>query len=134
VGHRFPIQATADSCNIKFLNVFDKYSRLCLAIRVRRRCKAKNLVAVLEGLTILYPALRTSAAMKRGIHLSGYRSWCEASNKSKIVSSKPQSLWGNSFAESVNRRFRDEFLNTELYTKATEAQLITDRWLWKYNK
>ena len=38
------------------LNVIDEHSSLCLAIRVGRRCKAKDVVAVLEELTSLYPA------------------------------------------------------------------------------
>jgi putative transposase len=36
--------------------VIDEHSRLCLSIRVGRRCKAKDVVAVLEELTSLYPA------------------------------------------------------------------------------
>ncbi len=36
--------------------MIDEHSRLCLAIRVGRRCKAKDVVAVLEELTSLYPA------------------------------------------------------------------------------
>ena len=36
--------------------MIDEHSRLCLAIRVDRRCKAKDVVAVLEELTSVYPA------------------------------------------------------------------------------
>lgn len=36
--------------------MIDEHSRLCLAIRVGRRCKAKDVVAVLEAPTSLYPA------------------------------------------------------------------------------
>jgi len=36
--------------------LIDEHTRLCLAIRVGRRCKAKDVVAVLEELTIFYPA------------------------------------------------------------------------------
>ncbi len=36
--------------------MIDEHSRLSLAIRVGRRCKAKDVVAVLEELTSLYPA------------------------------------------------------------------------------
>jgi putative transposase len=36
--------------------VIDEHGRFYLAIRVGRRCKAKNVVAVLEGLTSLYSA------------------------------------------------------------------------------
>ncbi|MBW4531528.1 MAG: hypothetical protein KME02_12665 [Aphanothece saxicola GSE-SYN-MK-01-06B] len=52
----FQFDATADGCRLKFLNVIDEHSRLFLAIRVGRRCKAKDVVAVLEELTSLYPA------------------------------------------------------------------------------
>ncbi|MEN9767348.1 MAG: hypothetical protein RLZZ32_1308 [Cyanobacteriota bacterium] len=52
----FQFDATADGSRLKFLNVIDEHSRLCLAIRVGRRCKAKDVVAVLEELTSLYPA------------------------------------------------------------------------------
>ncbi len=46
---------------------------------------------------------------------------------------EPGSPWENGFAESFNGRFRDEFLNTELFTTAPEAQLLADRWRWEYN-
>ncbi len=39
----FQFDATADGRRLKFLNVIDKHSRLCLAIRVRRRCRARRL-------------------------------------------------------------------------------------------
>ncbi len=52
----FQFDATADGRRLKSLNVIDEHSRLCLAIRVRRRCKAKDVVAVLKALTGLYQA------------------------------------------------------------------------------
>ena len=50
----FQFDAKADGRRLKFLNVIDEQSRLCLAIRDGRRCKAKDVVAVLENLTSLY--------------------------------------------------------------------------------
>jgi putative transposase len=52
----FQFDANADGRRLKFLNVVDEHSRLCLAIRVGRRCKAKDVVALLQDLTSLYPA------------------------------------------------------------------------------
>ena len=52
----FQFDATADGRRLKFLALIDEHSRLCLAIRVDRRCKANDVVAVLEELTSLYPA------------------------------------------------------------------------------
>ena len=50
----FSLDAPADGRRHKFLNVIDENSRLCLAFRVGRRCKAK--VVVLNDFTSLYPA------------------------------------------------------------------------------
>jgi len=51
----FQFDATADGPRLKFLTVIGEHSRLCLAIRVGRRCKVKDVVALLEELTSLYP-------------------------------------------------------------------------------
>ena len=39
----------------KFLNVIDEFSRVCLAIRVGRRCKAVDVIDTIEELLNLYP-------------------------------------------------------------------------------
>jgi putative transposase len=52
----FQFDATADGRRLKFLNMIDEHSRLCLSIWVGRCCKAKDVVAVLEELTGLYTA------------------------------------------------------------------------------
>jgi putative transposase len=49
----FQFDATADRRLLKLLNVINEHSRLCLAIRVGRRSEAKDVVAVLAGLTSL---------------------------------------------------------------------------------
>ena len=130
----FQFDATADGRRLKFLNVIDEYSRLCLAIRVGRRCKAKDVVAVLEELTSLYPApafIRSDNGPE--FIAQALRDWCEASTTTNTAYIAPGSPWENGFAESFNGRFRDEFLNTELFTTAPEAQILSDRWRWEYN-
>jgi putative transposase len=52
----FQFDATGDGRRLKFLNVIDEHSRLCLGFRVGRRCKSKDVVEVVEELTSLYPA------------------------------------------------------------------------------
>ncbi len=56
---------------------------------------------------------------------------CQESTSTAYI--VPGSPWENGFAESFNGRFRDVFLNTELFTTAPEAQLLADRWRWEYN-
>jgi transposase InsO family protein len=130
----FQFDATADGRRLKFLNVIDEHSRLCLAIRVGRRCKAKDVVAVLEELTSLYPApafIRSDNGPE--FIAEALRNWCEASTTTSTAYIAPGSPWENGFAESFNGRFWDEFLNTELFTTAPEAQILADRWRWEYN-
>ena len=110
--------------------MIDEYSRFCLAIRVGRRCKAKDVDAVLEELTSLYPApmyIRSDNGPE--FITQALRDWCDATGTTNTVYIDPGSPWENGFAESFNGRFRDEFLNTELFTTAPEAQLLADRWL-----
>ena len=42
-----------DGRTLKFLNVIDEYSRLCLAIRVC--CRAAEVIDTIEELLMLYP-------------------------------------------------------------------------------
>ena len=46
---------------------------------------------------------------------------------------KSGSLWQDDFAESLNSRFTDDFLNTELFMFVAEAQFLADRFRWEYN-
>jgi putative transposase len=124
--------STADGRRLKFLNEIDGHSRLCLPIRVGRRCKAKDVVAVLDDLTSLYPA-PTFIRSDNGPEFiaQALRRWSENSGTTTAYI-EPGSPWQNVFAESFNRRLRDEFLNTELFAKVAEVQALADRWRWEY--
>jgi putative transposase len=130
----FQFDATADFRRLKFLNVIDEHSRLCLAVRVGRLCKAKDVVAVLEAIISVYPApafIRSDNGPE--FIAQALRDWCAAIPATSTAYTAPGSSWENDFAESFNGRFRDEFLNTELVTTAPEAQLLADRWRWEYS-
>jgi transposase InsO family protein len=103
----FQFDATADGRRLKFLNVIDEHSRLCLAIRVDRRCKAKDVVAVLEELTSLYPAattvLSSTASQKPCGYAHALRKWCQSSGTSTAYI-EPGAPWQNGFAESYELR------------------------------
>ena len=130
----FQFDATADGRRLKFLNVIDEHRRLCLAIRVGRLCKAQDVVAVLEELTSVYPApafIRSDNGPE--FIAQALRDWYAVSTTTSRAYIAPGSAWENGFAESFNGRFRDECLNTELFTTAPEAQILTDRLRWEYN-
>ena len=52
----FQFDQTMDGRMLKFLNVIDEYSRVCLVIRVGRRCQAVDVIDTIEDLLKLYPA------------------------------------------------------------------------------
>jgi hypothetical protein len=90
-------------------------------------------VTVLEELTILYPAPAFILSDKGPEFIAqALRGWCEASGTTTAYI-EPGSTWENGFAESFDGRFRDEFLNTELFTTAPEAQILADRRRWEHN-
>ena len=65
----FQFDQTMDGRTLKFLNVIDEYSRLCLAIRVGRRCRAAEVIDTIEELLKLYPPPTHLRMEKwRGIH------------------------------------------------------------------
>ena len=69
-----------DGRTLKFLNVLDEYSRVCLAIRVGRRCKAVEVIDTIEELLKLYPA-PTHLRMDNGPEFiaNALQEWCAGS-------------------------------------------------------
>lgn len=45
----------------------------------------------------------------------------------------PRSPWENPFVESFNSRFRDEFLNIELFTSMQEVKQLAEQHRIEYN-
>jgi putative transposase len=51
----FQFDQTMDSPTLTFLNMLDEDSRVCLPIRVGRRCQSVDLIDTIEELLKLYP-------------------------------------------------------------------------------
>jgi putative transposase len=52
----FQFDDTADGRTLKFLNVINKHSRRCLAMRVGRCCRTKDMLAVVDEMTSVHLA------------------------------------------------------------------------------
>ena len=46
---------------------------------------------------------------------------------------EPGSPWQNAYMESFNSRFRDEFLNLEVFGSLLEAKVLGEEYRYKYN-
>ncbi|KAF0654891.1 transposase [Cyanobium sp. Copco_Reservoir_LC18] len=129
----FQFDATADGRRLKFLNVIDEFSRVCLAIRVGRRCRAVDVIDKLEELRKRSPT-PTHLRMDNGPKFIAHarQEWCTESGSvtAYIALGSP---WENPFLESFNSRFRDRFLNIELFTSVPEARLLAKQYRMEYN-
>jgi putative transposase len=97
----FRFDQTRDGRTLKCLSVIDEYSRLCLAIRVGRRCRAEVVIDTIEELLKLYP-LPTHLRMDNGPELiaNALQEWCTGSgcNTAYIP---PGSPWENPYVGST---------------------------------
>ena len=113
--------------------MIDDYSRLFLAIRVGRRCKAKDVVAVREELTSLYPA-PTFIRSDNGPEFiaRALRRWCKSSGTTTAYI-EPGSPWENWYCDSFNSKLRDEILAREIFYDLREAKALIEGWRIHYN-
>ncbi len=129
----FQFDQTMDGRRLKLLNIVDKYSRMCLAIRVGRRCKAIDVIDSIEALLKKYPA-PTHLRMDNGPEFIAHalQEWCTGSG-SGVAYIPPGSPWENPFVESFNSRLRDEFLNIEIFASLLEAKVLAEQHRMEYN-
>jgi len=129
----FQFDQTMDGRMLKFLNVVDEFSRVCLAIRVGRRCRAVDVIDTIEELLRLYPP-PTHLRMDNGPEFIAHalQEWCTGSGSGTAYIA-PGSPWENPFVESFNSRFRDEFLNIELFVSVQEARRLAEQYRMEYN-
>ena len=143
----FQFDATADGRRLKFLNVIDEHSRLCLAIRVGRRCKERGadfLLTVKANQKTLHRQIRSLFQGKRKIpfvatdHEIGDgrdNSWML---RAKQAPEHITEVWiGTSWIVEVTAsRTRDDqpfhathlFLTSLSTTQEALLQLVPDRW------
>ena len=117
----------------KMLTVLDEYTRQVLAVTVRTRMRADD---VLEA---LYPLLLRHGTPEYIRSDNGPEFVAEAvGNWISAVGAKtayimPGSPWENGYIESFNARFRDELLNGEIFYSLREAQIVIEQWRRHYN-
>ncbi len=132
-SYDFVADRTQDGRALKMLVVMDEYSRECLSIEVERSIKSFQ---VLEQLGDLFVERGTPAYIRsdNGPEFTAklVRNWPERLNVGTLFI-EPGSPWENGYVESLNGKFRDEFLNGELFYTLAEAQVLIERWRKEYN-
>ena len=129
----FMFDATSDGRQLKFLNVIDEYTRLCLRIEVGRSMTARTVVRVLAELVQIHGepgALRSDNGSE--FTATAVKQWLAAAGIATLYI-EPGSPWENGYAESFNSRFRLDFLNREIFRSLVEAQVLSEQRRLKHN-
>ncbi len=124
---------TTDSRPLKFLPIEDEFTRECLSIDVARSITARDVIETLRELFAVRGAPRFIRSDNGPEFIAGaIRSWLAECGVGTLYI-EPGSPWENGYSESFNGRFRDEFLNREMFTSLREARLITEDFRLEYN-
>lgn len=117
----------------KMLTVLDEYTRQALAVTVRTRMRADD---VLEA---LYPLLLRHGTPEYIRSDNGPEFIAQAMQDwlarvgIKPIRIYPGSPWENGYNERFNGTLRREVLNAEWFTTTKQAQIVINQWLRQYN-
>jgi transposase InsO family protein len=126
---------TVSGQKLRLLTVTDEFTRESLAIVVGTSLTAKRVVATLAG--VIAERGRAPAYLRSdngpefvALALRGYL------RRQGVATAyiEPGSPWQNGFAESFHSRFRDEFLEREVFLGVIDAQVRTRLWRRWYNE
>lgn len=110
---------------LKWLIIEDEFTRESLALEVERSIKACDVIDVLTQLLVIRGVPRHIRS-DNGPEFIAYaiRNFLKRAEVETLYI-EPGSPWQNGYAESFNSRFRDEFLNCELFLDLREAKALS---------
>ena len=132
-SYDFIFDQTEDGGRLKWLPILDEHSRDLMCLCVARSMTALDVVEQLDVLVIQrgVPQFIRSDNGPEFVE-KAVREWIsERGFKTSFIA--PGSPWQNAYSESFNSRFRDEFLNVELFTSVLEAKVLGEEHRYKYN-
>ena len=117
----------------KMLTVLDEYTREALCVAVRPKMNANDVLDVLHRL-LMKKGKPEFIRSDNGPEFvaQAVQDWIKVVG-AKTAYIEPGSPWENGYCESFNARFRDEFLNGEIFYSLHEAQILIEEWRKHYN-
>ena len=129
----FVQSSTACGRTIRFLNIVDEYTRVCLSIKVGRSIKSEDAIDTLAELFSMYGVPKRircdngpefiSAAIKQWLRTLGV----------DVLYIEPGSPWQNGLCESFNGKLRDEYLNQAELLNEADTRLKARAWRDDFN-
>ena len=115
------------------LTVLDEYTRQTLAVTVRTRMGAEDVLEALYPLLLRHGTpeyIRSDNAPE--FSAQAMQDWL-ARVGIKPIRIYPGSPWENGYNERFNGTLRHEVLNAEWFTTTKQAQIVINQWLRQYN-
>lgn len=130
----FVYDCLAGGRRIKFLTIIEEFTRTALGIEVDRSIRTNQVVATLGKLFARHGAPRFLRSDNGPEFIAkGVAGWLE-SRGVQTCYIEPGKPWQNARGESFNGKFRDEFLNMEVFRSLEEARVMTENWRRHYNE
>lgn len=126
----FQFDCTETGRKIKCLNIVDDFTKKCPGILVRYAIPAKEMITFFDSLRNLPKKLRCDNGPE--MQSKAFLDWA-TSREIEIEYIDPGKPIQNAYIESFNGRFRDEFLNEELFRDEDDAQAKANKWRKYYN-
>ena len=132
-SYDFVMDRTQDGRAFRMLTVLDEYSRRSLAIKVARKLRSEDVLAVLSDLFLIH-GVPEHIRSDNGSEFTAQvvRNWLQTLAV-KTLFIEPGSPWENGYNESFNGKLRDELLNGEIFFTLTEAEVLIEQWRNHYN-
>ena len=117
----------------RILVVIDEYTRECLALYVARHITALDVIDVLSDV-MLERGIPRFIRSDNGPEFVAkiLRNWLKGIG-TQTAYIEPGSPWQNGYCESFNGKFRDQFLDGELFYSLSEAKILIEQWRIHYN-
>jgi len=133
-SYDFVLERTHDGRAVRTLVVVDEFTRECLAMRVARRLRSKDVIDTLADL-FLERGTPEYLRSDNGAEFTAkvVRQWLEALGVTTLYIA-PGSPWENGYVESFIGKLRDELLDGEIFYTLQEAQVLIERWRREYNQ
>ena len=134
-SYDFVFDETEGGERLKWLAICDEFTREIVALEVARNMTAQDVVRILDqavGKRRCAPEFIRSDNGPEFI-AKAVVEWV-AGRGFKTLFIEPGSPWQNCYIESFNSRFRDEFLNVELFGTLLEAKVLGREFRDDYNQ
>lgn len=124
-SYDFVFDQTGDGRRLKWLPICDEYTRELVALEVERRMEAQDVIRILEAAVAARGGPPEFIRSDNGPEFvaQAVQDWIRGRGF-KTLYIKPGSPWQNAYSESFNSRFRDEFLNREVFGSLLEAKVL----------